>query len=178
MLRYLPIILLFLALGCSKQPTIDYDPDFSTTSLKTYTIINRTEKGGDSLNDERIYKSIINEMNMKGYKYTSNDSTDFHITFEIAIKEDVPSNVSFGFGFGTYSGNTGTSVGTSRNLSSDQGNLLIRMIDPTTKKTFWQTSYTKGIEKLSSPEERSDYFKKVVSSMLKDFPSKNTNPQK
>lgn len=171
MFRYLLIVLLFLILGCSKNPNIDYDPDFPITSLKTYTIVHKTVKGGDTLNDERIYESIMNEMNIKGYKNSSEDTVDFHITFEVLIKKDVPSNVSFGFGFGTFSGNTGTSIGASRNISSDQGNLLIRMINPATKKTFWQTSYTKEIDKLSSPEDRSDYFKKIVSSMLKEFPS-------
>ena len=172
MFRYLLLILLFLTLGCSsKQPNIDYNPDFSTTELRTYTIEHITKKDGDALNDERIRESIINELKKKGYKQASEGSADFQITFESLIKEDVPSNISFGFGFGTFSKNAGASVSTRHNLTNNEGNLLINMIDPNTNKTFWRVSYTKKIHKFTSPKERSDYFKKLVSTMLKEFPS-------
>jgi len=172
MFRYISIILLFLTLGCSpKQPNLDYDPNFETASLRTYTVVHKSKKEADPLNDERIREAISSEMNLKGYKQTSKDAADFHITFESLIKKDLPSNMSFGFGMGTFSKNVGTSVSTSHNLSKDEGNLLINMIDPKTKKTFWRASFTKDIQKFTSPKERTNHFKKVVTTMLKEFPS-------
>ena len=172
MFRYLLLVFLFLTLGCSsKQPNIDFDPKFSTASLRTYSLVHTASKDGDTLNHERIRKAIISEMQIKGYKQANEDSADFHITFESLIKEDVPSNMSFGFGFGTFSKNVGTSIGTSHNLSGDKGSLLIHMIDPSTNKTFWQASFTKDVHKFTSPIERADYFKKIVADMLKEFPS-------
>jgi len=95
-----------------------------------------------------------------------------HITFRTAIQEDVPSNVSFGFGVGTYSSGVGTSVGTSRNVTSDKESLFIDMIDPKTKKTFWRAEVSKNRRDYKSPQERTDYMDKTVASMLETFPTR------
>ncbi|MFC2074128.1 DUF4136 domain-containing protein [Campylobacterota bacterium] len=171
MSRYILPVLLLLMLGCSsKHPNIDYDPSFSIASLKTYEVIHTNTPVENSLNSDRIRKAIIGEMQMKGYEHTTKDIADFHITFESLIEEDVPSNFSFGFGFGTFTKNTGTSIATSHNPSNDQGNLLINMIDPKTNKTFWKSSFMKKIHDFNSPQERTEYFNRVIYTMLKEFP--------
>ena len=174
MFRYLVTFLLFFTLGCSsKQPNIDYDPKFETALLKSFTLVKTSSKDGIPLNEERIRDAIKHEMTLKGYKYTDKDTADFRISFGSLIKEDVPSNVSFGFGFGSYSSGVGTSIATSHRPTKDQGELHINMIDPKTKKTFWRSAYSKDIRKFNSPKQRTNYFNKVVAEMLKTFPSHN-----
>jgi len=174
MFRYLITVLLFFTLGCSsKQPTIDYDPKFETALLKSFTLKKTSSKDAITLNQERIREAVIREMTLKGYTYTNEDKADFHINFESLIKEDVPSDVSFGFGFGSFSSGLSTSIATSHRPTKDQGELHINMLDPETKKTFWRSVYVKDAHDFSSPKERSNYFNKVITEMLKTFPSHN-----
>jgi hypothetical protein len=111
-------------------------------------------------------------MKAKGYTSIHKETADFHIAFATLFKEDVPSNFSFGFGVGSFSNGMGTSLGASHSPTKDEGSLLIRMIDPKTKKTFWQTTFTKSVQNFDSPKERSEYFDKTIAEMLLTFPPK------
>jgi len=159
--------------GCSKSAKTDFDPAFHTNALSTFAIVHKSKEGYDTLNDERIRDAITREIEKKGYSTAPEDAADFHVTFQTRIDEDVPSNVSFGFGFGSYSSGLGTSVGTSHNPTDDKENLLINMVDPKTEKTFWRTSLSRDVQEFKTPQERSAYFDKTVAAMLKDFPAKN-----
>jgi hypothetical protein len=159
--------------GCSKSAETDFDPAFHTKALSTFAVVHKSKEGYDTLNDERIRNAITREIEKKGYSTAPEETADFHVTFQTRIDEDVPSNVSFGFGFGSYSSGLGTSVGTSHNPTDDKENLLINMVDPKTQKTFWRTSLSRDVQEFKTPEERSAYFDKTVAAMLKDFPAKN-----
>lgn len=179
MFRYLLPVFLLLMVGCStKKVETDYDPAFQTSTLKTFYVVRNSKAATDTLDDERIRDAIKRELTQKGYEAAPEEKADFHITFRTAIKEDVPSNVSFGFGVGTYSSGVGTSVGTSRNVTSDQEDLLINMIDPETNKTFWRAEVSKKRRNYKSPQERTDYVDKTVASMLKTFPAKSAQTTK
>ena len=177
MFRYLLPLFTVLLMGCSKTPSVDYDPNFPTASLQTYAIISKASQQSNPLNEERIRDAVMTEMLRKGYTATDKKTADFHISFESVIKEDVPSNVSFGLGFGSFSSGVGTSIATSHRPTKDQGELHINMIDPETRKTFWRTVYTKDIRDFSSPQARIQYFNTIVATMLKEFPS-HTPPKK
>ncbi len=170
MFRYLlPLLLLFMA-GCSTKVDTDYDPGYKTEALRTFALLAQNSKGLETLDDERIIGAVTREMEGKGYQNGPKESADFHIAFQTRLVEDVPSNVSFGFGFGTYSGGLGTSVGTTHNVVNDEEQIEINMIDPTTKKSFWHASVTKKRRNFKTPQERSDYIDKTVASMLATFP--------
>ncbi|MGB6019854.1 MAG: DUF4136 domain-containing protein [Sulfurimonadaceae bacterium] len=169
----LPLLLLFMV-GCATKIETDYDPVFETKELKTFSIVHKSQEGVETLNDERIREAITNEMQLKGYEVAAPNAADFHITFQTAIEEDVPSNFSFGFGVGTYSKGSGASVGTTRNVTNDKENLFINMVDPKTQKTFWRAAVSKKRRDFKSPQARSDHFNKTVASMLKDFPVRST----
>jgi len=174
MLRYLFPVFLLLMVGCSsKKVQTDYDPAFQTSTLKTFYVASNSKAATDTLDDERIREAIKRELTQKGYEAAAEEKADFHITFRTAIQEDVPSNVSFGFGVGTYSSGVGTSVGTSRNVTSDKESLFIDMIDPKTKKTFWRAEVSKNRRDYKSPQERTDYMDKTVASMLETFPTRS-----
>lgn len=173
MFKYLLPLLLVLMAGCSsKKVDIDYDPEFSTTALSSFALVHKSTEGSNTLNDERIREAIVHQMELKGYKEAAVERADFHVSFQSKIEEDVPSNLSLGFGVGTFSSGLGTSIGTSHRAASDQGSLLINMLDPKTKKIFWRSSLTRDIDEFKTPQERSDYFDKSVSLMLEGFPKR------
>ena len=173
MFRYIFPLLLLLMVGCSTKVSTDYDPAFATHSLRTFAVVHPSATGANTLDDGRLSEAITREMLRKGYEAAAADTADFHIDFRTAVEEDVPSNVSFGFGFGTYSGGVGTSVGTSHNVAGDEERIDINMVDPKTGKTFWRAALTKKRRDFKSPRQRSDYLNKTVASMLKEFPARS-----
>lgn len=175
MFRYILPLFLLLLVGCSTKIDTDYDPSFSTKALKTFAIVHKSKDGVDTLDDERISTAITHELQLKGYESVAENTADFYVTFQTAIEEDVPSNFSFGFGVGTYSSGVGTSMGTTHNVTNDKESLGINVVDPKTKKTFWRASVSKKRRDFKSPQERSAYFDKTVTSMLKTFPAHSTD---
>lgn len=172
--RYILPLFLLLIGGCSASKVeTDYDPEFETAALRTFVIVHESTEGSDTLNEDRIRKAITREMQAKGYGTAAQGKADFHITFFAGIEEDVPSNVSFGIGIGTYSRGVGASVGKSANVTYDKGNLVINMIDPKTQKIFWRAAAAEKLRSFDSPEERTAYFNKSVASMLKGFPARS-----
>ncbi len=170
MFRYLlPLFLLFMV-GCSHKVDTDFDPSYKTELLKTFAVVHTSKGAPETLDDERIVAAITHELEGKGYLAVSKETADFQVTFQTRFEEDVPSNVSFGFGFGTYSSGVGTSVATTRNVTNDQEHIDIYMVDPKTKKTFWRASESRKYRDFKTPQQRSDYFDKIIASMLKTFP--------
>ena len=108
----------------------------------------------------------------KGYSETDKNAADFHVHFQTALKQNVPGNVSFGFGFGTFSGGSGASIATSTRGSNDRRVLSIDMIDPKTDKTLWRGSASDTQHRLETPEERKTYIDAMVNSLLKTLPDR------
>lgn len=173
MYRYLLPLVLLLFVGCAPKAEIDYDPLYQTKTLTTFAIVHKSKTGYESLNEERIKEAITRELQAKGYAAAVKERADFHVAFWSATIEDVPSNFSFGFGLGTFSSGLGTSVGTSHRARSDEEKMLIHMLDPKSQKVFWRTELSKKLPEFTSPQQRSDYFDKTVSEMLKEFPAKS-----
>lgn len=177
MLRYLFPLFLLIMVGCSSKVDTDYDPSFTSSTLKTFAIVHKSKDGAETLDDERLRNAITRELQMKGYEAAAENEADFHITFRTRLEEDVPSNFSFGFGFGTYSSGVGTSVGTAHNVTNDKEEIGINMIDPKSQKTFWRASVSKKRRDFNSPQQRSDYLDMTVASMLQDFPAHSNSKQ-
>lgn len=172
MFRYILPFMLLLLVGCSaKKADIDYDVDFKTTPLTSFAIAD-DGKSHKTIDDERIKKAIIDEMQLKGYTHTEKNRADFYIAFESSIQKDVPSDVGLGLGLGTFSSGLGFSMGTARTMSKDEGSLLIYIVNPSTQKRLWQSSLTQNIGDLKSPKERDEYFNKSILIMLQEFPAK------
>ena len=173
MFRYMFLFLIFIMVGCSsKKVEVDYNPEFKTTALATFFVVHKMDEY-NSLNNERISEAIINEMKLKGYMYAQKDEADFHIIFHTITKEDIPSNVGFGFGFGTFSRGQGLSLGSVHHTTGDKDSHFINMIGTKTQKSFWSASLTQRVDDFKSPQERIDHFNKTVKTMLNDFPKKS-----
>ncbi|MEA3372700.1 MAG: DUF4136 domain-containing protein [Campylobacterota bacterium] len=166
-------IALLLFTGCSSlKVNTDYDPDISLGGLHTYSIMDPTQKGPDTLQDERIIKAITANLNAKGYRSAAKENADFRVRFRTEVERDVPSNVSFGFGVGSFSGNTGTSVGASRQPLHDKGTLIIDMLSSSDEKILWRGTASDNLRKSDTPHEREAYVQKLVNALLKSFPER------
>ncbi|WP_353662127.1 DUF4136 domain-containing protein [Hydrogenimonas sp. SS33] len=161
-------ILAFLA-GCSAGgPRVDYLPSFKKMALKTFAVEKSPDADIDPLNAERIAGAIEGNLRHKGY--TSAVQPDFIARYDVSVVENVPSNVSFGFGIGSYGRHGGGSVGTSITPSRDRVAIRIDMVDPRTRKVFWSTSTQKSMPDFTTPESRRAFFNAVVYELLKPFP--------
>ncbi len=170
-------LLLFSALfisACSTlKVTSDHDPDVSFHALKTFSILSRKVENPDSLNEERIIKAIRRNLIAKGYTSTDSKSASFLVRFQTRSQHDVPSNISFGLGLGTFSGNLGGTIGTSHRNTYDEETLIIEMLNSAGSNTFWQGTATDTVEKTDSPQERQAFVDNLVNALLEKFPARN-----
>lgn len=171
-MQYILFFLLLFMTGCSlKKADVDYDPSFETGKLKTFAVMHKDGSANVSLNQERIFESIVNEMESKAYIRMPKKNADFYITFESAVKVELYPNTNFGFGIGTYSRGRGISVGSAYDIIDEKETLSINMIDSKTKKIFWNSSYVYNTYESKSPKERIEYINKIVANMLSEFPA-------
>ena len=172
MRRWLPLFLTVLLFsGCSTlKVTTDYDPDVSFAALRTFAILPADRNGTDTLNEQRIVNALEHVLMAKGYSPTRKTAADFHVRFRTVLRKNVPGNISFGFGFGTFSGGSGASLATSTRSSHDRRVLHVDMTDPASGKTLWRGSAGDIQRRLELPEEREAYINEMVNSLLKTFP--------
>lgn len=165
----IPLLLLLLG-GCAgKKATVDYDPDYAISKLRTYAVSKVQPDDMSPIDAERISNALDETLSEKGY-VKSGSGSDFNASFRFRFYEDVPSNVSFGIGVGGVSGSTGVGVGASKQLRHDEAVLEIRMTDTVSQKTFWSASYRTKVNADAPPGKRDTRIKETVKSMLESFP--------
>lgn len=174
MLRYIfSFVLLFLLSGCSlKKADVDFDPDFNTKRLITFYMSYKNKEGYLGLNERRIYDALIRDMESKGYQKVSNEKADFYMTFLVQTKEKIRSDITFGFGAGTFSRRGVVGFATEPDLTYEETTLFINGVDPDTQKVFWSSSLSIDSLESKTPQERTEYLDKRVDIMLKEFPSR------
>ncbi|BDY13326.1 hypothetical protein HCR_16380 [Hydrogenimonas cancrithermarum] len=165
-------VTLFFA-GCAgKNGVSDYDPDYPIQRLQTFVVKQNGASGISPLDGERIEAAIVQTLRAKGYTAAATGvKNDFVVEYAVTIRKDVPSNVSFGFGFGSFGRNIGASVGTSVTPRHDEATIQLHMIDPATRKVFWSASDTKRFETADDPHKRAAFFKARIREMLAAFPN-------
>ncbi|WP_457597733.1 DUF4136 domain-containing protein [Hydrogenimonas sp.] len=156
--------------GCAaKGPVVDYDPAFDFSKLETFGVMAAEGSRIDPLDSQRIEEAIAADLAAKGYRH--DDPADFVVRYKMEVAEDVPSNISFGFGLGSYSwdhGGGGVSVGVTP--SSDEVVLTIFMTDPQSGRVFWSASEETELPSLPTPQSRTAFFGSLVAKALHDFP--------
>ncbi len=160
---------LLLFAGCSASaPKVDYDPTAMHRPRLIYFIEESPGSNIDPLNSERIRNAIDGNLRAKGYRPGQNP--DFIVRYDVYVVEDVPSNVSFGFGIGSYGYHGGGSVGTSVTPTRDKVGIRIDMFDPKSHRVFWTASVNKSLPEFTTPQSRTSFFNAVVYQLLKEFP--------
>lgn len=154
MLKYfsgLVLFLLFISSGCSqKSVSVDYDPSYATTRLKTFSFAKIQAEGISPLDVERVRNALKEVLAAKGYTERS-EQGDFTVSFRIETMKNIPSNISLGVGTGASSGGTGIGLGASGQLRHDEAMLEVWMTDTAHDSVFWTVSIRTKIDKDAPP---------------------------
>ena len=163
-----------LFIGCSGGgPTVDYDPDFDPSRLNRFGVMKAPGSRVDPLDAQRIESAVAGNLTAKGYRH--DDPVDFVARYSVTVLKDVPSNLSFGFGLGSWGHNGGASVGTSVTPSVDKMAISIDMVDPQSDRVFWSASENETMPDFKTPEDRRRFFNAVVYRLLKNYPRHKEN---
>lgn len=164
---------IFVMTGCSSlKVNTDYDPDIMMQTYQSFFILQPSDDQPDTLTNERIVKAVSEHLQSKGYQPASKSEADFHVRYGTEVQEDVPSNFSFGFGIGMFSGHTGTSIGAAKRPLSNKGTLIIDMLSPSDHKTLWRGMARDTLKKNDTPQEREANIRHLVDSLLESFPKR------
>lgn len=169
LLLYLSVALLLGA--CSQlRVSTDYDPDISMAGLHSYAVLEPQDRAFDTLHHERVVRAVRSQLEAKGYVPADEKDADFHVRYRTEVMHDVPGNFSFGFGFGTFSGGSGASIGTSSRPRQDEGMFVIDMLNPEEGKIIWRGSARGKMKRTTTPEQRQLEINRFVNAVLKSFP--------
>ncbi len=155
MKKYFPLIVasLFIVFltGCNTlKVTTDFDKSVDFTKYKTYSFYKmKVTDNISQLNQERILRSIKNEMNKKGF--VQNDSTPDLFINTTAILQDKQSISSNTYGYGgyyrPYGWGTGYGATTTMNVYEyKDGSIIVDILDASTQKLIWQGIGNKEID--------------------------------
>jgi hypothetical protein len=171
MRHWLPGLGLLLLLGgcAGKKPAVDYDPEYSTAPLHSFTVTESKQSRLSPITSQRVEKALKKVLVSKGYSPTDSQP-DFTVTYSARIIKDVPSNVSIGFGFGSSGPHSGIGIGASKQLRHDEAVLDIQMSDTKRNHIFWTASYQPRIDTDAAPKEREAQIDATVAEMLESFP--------
>jgi len=165
------ILSFFLFIGCSSiQVQTDYDPQVDLKPLNTFVVLERTQKGRNTLTEDRITRALEEVFTVKHYVNVKQKKADFFVIYHIDVQNktridtDYQSMGLYPYGYG------GAMIATSRTVDYKEGRLIIDIMNPKTKKIIWRGMAVDQIKSFKTPQERNDYIKKVVEKILKTFP--------
>ncbi len=169
------------------QVTTDYDHSKDFAGLKTYALHDNIVSSNatvSSLNADRITTAVRDALNAKGYVEAAGKS-DFLVNINAVVqnKKQVTANTDFYGGPYAYGGiyrpyaywGGPVSATTSFNVDDyKDGSLIIDMVDPATKKLFWEGVGNSEIDgTVNNPEQR---ITDAVTKILASFPSVGGQP--
>jgi uncharacterized protein DUF4136 len=174
-IQLVAVMIGFISCGPSLQVTSDYDKSVDFQQYKTFALYKAEKLSNASisqLNQERIFNSIRNEMQKKGFTETG-INPDLLLNPVAIIKDKVsvsPGTDYYGYG-GVYRpyGPGYSFSATSYNIQHyKDGSLIIDLIDAASKKLVWQGIGNSEIDKpIKDPETQ---IPKAVQMIMADFP--------
>lgn len=173
--RWIPMLALLAAAGCTPPLTVDSDYEVSTdfSKYKSWSWLpgmRPSEKDIDSLTEQRIRAAIEAELPRRGLA-KSGESGDLSAAFHISIQRKIEtSSASVGIGYGWGPAHVGVSKSPTRTI--DEGTLVLDLIDAKTKALVWRGTARGTVHKDYSPEERQARIQEAVAYLLQDYPPK------
>jgi len=172
-LKFLLPLSSLLIVGCSSiSVSNDFDPNVKIEHFATYNFANTPHVGEDQLTYNRITSAIQRVLKNKCYRYNEGNATDMSILIHLNVtdKQRVVSDYQY---VGMYPYRYGAGMmQTTRTIDYQEGQLIIDFFNLKKSETFYRANATDRIKELDSPKERERYINKVVSKMLKTFPSR------
>ena len=165
--RLLGFNVLLVMVGCAwTQMTVDYDPQFDFTKLKTYDWIpNPVVTASAELVEKHLKTAMNAELEKKGYSQSA-DKPDFYIALHASKEDKVDvSSWGYGYGYGWYGYGGGVDV-----YQYEEGTAVFDFVDGEKKDLIWRGVVKVEIDRKASFEKRQKRIKEIVEKMLKDFP--------
>jgi hypothetical protein len=168
------VTLLALMLGAcaSSAPVVQTDkaPGVDFSRYRTYTWAEEPNTQSPIVRD-KLVRAIDAQLAAKGWQRVAEG--DVALVGQIATREDVSyDNVSFGFGLGSWGGNSGggigTSTGTSRPRTNLVGSLILDMYDAKTKQAIWRGTVSGDVPQ--TPETVDAAVAQYVPKLFANFP--------
>ena len=170
---FLVFILAVTLLSCS---SVSYKSDFDKltdfSKYKKYTWF-AGEQPDDELSKnplvkKRIHESVDKVLKQKGFSPVEEDDADFVVVIHGGTKERMQIYNTGGIGWydpwwGAYGGRTDVSY-------SEEGTLIIDMVDAEKKELSGRGMATAATKNHSKTEDMQKYFDEVVEKTLEDFP--------
>ena len=162
--------------GCeSMQVSADFRRNFRFTSVETYAWLpDPPGHAGDpvlhnDLIDGRVRDAVDRELQGMGYRKVPGDEADIHITYYLSLDRRVSwQMVSHAY---QYQGGFSERHTTQTTLrESEQGTLLIDMLEPGTRRLVWRGTAQARVRRDSDPERREQRINDAVERILAQFP--------
>jgi Domain of unknown function (DUF4136) len=168
-------LLLVVAVGCSPeiQTYTDYDPDYDQWTFKTFdwsqkvnTEQNQNPLYYNELNDKRIKKAVLRQLQKHHYELTSN-SPHLILHYHIVVEDkSVIMTEPFGYGYGPYWKRRPQQV-----YTYTQGTLILDLMDTRINQLVWRGWAVSAVDGLDSPEKIDKLIELAVRKMFVKFPT-------
>ena len=179
----LPI--LFLLSGCSTlKVDVDYDSSYNFSNKTKYAVVHSLKESEDSLTNNRISKAIKKSLNASAYTEVSKENADLVFVFHVNVMNMSDLRTDYevvgyggygynpGWGYGGWGYGSTVVVPRSTTYRWQEGKLIIDAMNPKTQKIVWRGIVKDELSRgSSSQEEKTEYINKVVTKLMKEFPS-------
>jgi len=170
------MISLWVFTGCSSlRVNVDYDPDYDLRTQKSFAIAHYNKEGEDTLFNDRLIRVLEADLQSKGYTNSTKDEADLVVTFHTNVENKTSIDTDYQMiGYARY-GYGGGMVATTRTYNYQQGTLIIDVLNPKDEKIVWRGIATDILKEHKTPQERTEYIKKVVKEVMQNFPHRSAS---
>lgn len=190
------IAAVFLA-GCSTlEVQVDYDPEYKFTDLSKFSVVYTNKNDTRDFDRDRTSRLLDAFMQEKGYTKVNKEEAEFYITMHLDVQKKSQMETNYEtigirpmpyayYGVGTPAGAypggiRGSSMlaiepdmrVTTKRYEYEEGRLVLEIVDVKENRIVWQGIARDELSKEYSQEQKSEYLKKVISELFKDFPAK------
>ena len=164
----LTVAVLFLSSCAGPQYFYDYDQQANFSEYKSYAYYSEMDTGLSNLDTERVFAAIDTVLATKEIVKKSNP--DFKINLYASYTEQ-PSGSRIGLGIGG-GGNIGVGISGGVPVGSPNlfMNLTIEFVEWPSNVLFWQTVIESRFNAEMDPEERNEFFRKLIEKALENYP--------
>ncbi len=173
MKRIIPFLFLFFLASCSAiRVNYDYDRDTDYSKYTTYNYFSDMDTGLSELDGRRLLRAIDSTMRAKGFLLS--EEPEFLINI-LSSSFQSPRNNTVGVGIG----GTGRSVGGGMTIGIPVGatnverEIRFDFVDSQKDELFWQAITISSLRENSSPIEREDKIRELVTKTLEKYPPKS-----
>jgi len=173
MKRYPTILLLVLSISCAPiYVNYDYETGTDFSQYKTYSVFPELNTGLSEFDDKRLLDAMDDHLRGKGFSISENP--DFYINISSKQYEyDRRSTVGVGVGGTGRNVGGGISVGIPVGSSTVNRELIFDFIDVKNNALFWQAVSESTFDANSTPEEREEQLKDLVTKVFYEYPPEN-----